>query len=149
MGGRSEQAPTFFLYECLDLSLMGNLVDILISGPGCWFPDPDNCRRYWRCHSSGGAAGDLVAEHLICEDDAEGEPMMWDLEYDGCNFAGQTQCGVRPVCDECNDNCRDGECRGHDMDCRDEQNGFYPDPYSCERFWQCDQGNAFHFKVRF
>ena len=98
---------------------------------------------------SSGRPGGGAAEHLICPDDAEGEPMMWDLEYDGCNFAGQTECGVRPVCDECNDNCRGGECRGHDMDCRDEQNGFYPDPYSCERFWQCDQGNAFHFKVRF
>ena len=89
----------------------------------------------------------LEREHLICEDAADGQPMMWDLQFDGCNFAKYTDCGERPVCDECNEDCRGEECPGHNMDCHNKPNGFYPDPYSCERFWECDHGNAFHFKV--
>ena len=86
-------------------------------------------------------------DHLICEDAPDGQPMMWDLQFDGCNFAEYTDCGDRPVCDECNADCQGEECPGHNMDCHDKPNGFYPDPYSCERFWECDHGNAFHFKV--
>ena len=118
---------------------------LLSLGQG-WFADPFNCRRYWRCHM--GAHG-VERDHLICEDAPDGQPMMWDLQFDGCNFAEYTDCGERPVCDECNEDCQGEECPGHNMDCHGKPNGFYPDPYSCERFWECDHGNAFHFKVIF
>ena len=30
---------------------------------------------------------------------------MYDLEWSGCNHDYLTDCGNRPVCDECNANC--------------------------------------------
>jgi len=111
-----------------------------------FFPDPFNCRRYWECTVNHQAI------HYLCEDADDGTPMMFDLVYDGCNYDFLTQCGSRPKCDECNDNCDNPmttqpDC-GHDMDCSDKDDGYYPDPYSCERFWQCERGTAFHSKCQ-
>merc|ERR1712121_255922 len=80
-------------------------------------------------------------------------PMMYDLRYKGCNYDYLTDCGSRPVCDECNDNCgasnpqttsepTDTPC-GHEFDCHGKPNGNYTDPYSCERFIVCEGGYAF------
>ena len=65
------------------------------------FPDPFNCRYYWNCRSSH----DHAPEHHLCENDAQGNPMMYDLRYKGCNYEEYTECGSRPKCDECNQNC--------------------------------------------
>jgi len=113
------------------------------------YPDPFNCRRWWSCKSSH----DHAPEHHICENDNDGHPMMYDLRYKGCNYDYLTDCGSRPVCDECNDNCgatnpqttatpTDTPC-GHEFDCHGKPNGYYPDPYSCERFIVCEGGFAF------
>ena len=60
------------------------------------------------------------AIHHLCEDAGDGTPMMFDLVYDGCNYDFLTQCGSRPKCDECNDNCENPTTQpdcGHEMDC--------------------------------
>ena len=72
-------------------------------------------RRYWECTVTHHAI------HHLCEDADDGTPMMFDLVYDGCNYDFLTQCGSRPKCDECNDNCENNpttqpDC-GHEMDC--------------------------------
>merc|ERR1712037_24282 len=36
------------------------------------------------------------------------EPEVYDLVFNGCNFQGLTDCGERPVCDECDNNCEAG-----------------------------------------
>ena len=41
----------------------------------------------------------------MCPDDADGNPEMFDLVFNGCNYDYLTHCDGRPVCDECNDNC--------------------------------------------
>ena len=69
--------------------------------------------------------------------------MLYDLQYNGCNFAEQTDCGERPICDECGENCRDQEC-GHRLDCSGRQDGWYPDPFSCPKYWVCTAGRAIH-----
>merc|ERR1719305_1275779 len=62
------------------------------SGNG-FFPDPFNCRKYWQCY--GGGHG----EHFLCPDDpATGEPEVFDLVFDGCNYQALTDCGDRPIC---------------------------------------------------
>ena len=57
-------------------------------------------RSYWHCLKP-----DAEPEHLICDTDENGEFMMWDTTYDGCNYAAYTDCGDRPVCDDCNAGC--------------------------------------------
>merc|ERR1712027_93515 len=108
------------------------------------YPDEYNCRRYWQCTVG------LQAEHHLCPNDAEGNPMMFDLVYYGCNYDYLTQCQQRPICDECNENCSDvpdttttQHC-GHELDCSNKPNGYYPDPYSCQDFWICEHGFAYH-----
>ena len=66
-----------------------------------WWPDPFNCRflflahnmfyfplrKFWHCERDGGL---LIGHHLACEAD-----MLFDLLYDGCNYAELTDCGER------------------------------------------------------
>ena len=65
-----------------------------------YFPDEYNCRKYWHC-----IRGTDTPKHIMCPDDADGNPEMFDLVFNGCNFDYLTHCDGRPVCDECNDNC--------------------------------------------
>ena len=75
-----------------------------------------NSRKYWHCLKE-----DSEPVHLTCDTDGNGEFMMWDLAFDGCNYAAQTDCGDREICDDCNDECwsggggEDGVDCGHDM----------------------------------
>jgi len=134
-----------------------NCQDTSTSGPDCtpedqqisckdvgagWFVDEFNCRRYWHCLNENADP-----EHILCPDDDQGNPEMFDPKYDGCNFAGLTECGERPVCDECNANCEDAgsgiDC-GHDLDCSNKKDGWYADPYSCQKYWNCLNGNGKH-----
>ena len=57
-------------------------------------------RKYWHCLKE-----DAEPVHLTCDTDEQGEFMMWDLMFDGCNFGAQTDCGERQVCDDCNEEC--------------------------------------------
>merc|ERR1711970_153305 len=108
-------------------------------GPG-FFPDENNCRAYWHC-----ANANKEPEHIICPDDNQGNPEMFDLVFNGCNYASQTNCGNRPICDECNENCDSNavDC-GHDLDCSNKQDGYYADPFSCRKYWHCQRGAGEH-----
>merc|ERR1712010_450386 len=73
------------------------------SGNG-FFPDPFNCRKYWQCYGGG------LGEHFLCPDDPEtGEPEVFDLVFDGCNYQALTDCGDRPICGVCDEDCEPGK----------------------------------------
>ena len=111
----------------------GTVADCKELGDG-YFPDPYNCRKYWHCYKGEG-------EHIICPDDpATGTPEVYDLVFNGCNFQELTDCGERPVCDECDNNCEAGhtttpDC-GHFMDCADKEDGWYADDFNCRSVWE-------------
>ena len=64
-------------------------------------------------------------------------------------------CGERPICDECDNNCgtttsdgpTEGDC-GHFMDCSDMEDGWYPDEYNCRKYWHCSGGHGQHMMCR-
>jgi len=110
-----------------------------------YFPDEYNCRYYWHCTTETADA-----QHVLCPNDDEGNPEMFDLVYNGCNYEDLTECGKRPVCDECNQNCGTTgttpspiDC-GHPLDCTNKEDGWYPDPYSCKKYWHCSAGTGQH-----
>ena len=119
----------------------GTVADCKELGDG-YFPDPFNCRKYWHCFKGEG-------EHQICPNDpATGTPEVYDLVYGGCNFQEYTDCGERPVCDECDNNCEAGhtttEDCGHFMDCTDKKDGWYADDFNCRKYWHCSGGHGSH-----
>merc|ERR1711868_182739 len=138
-------APTTIPTTTEDCSPPEQKINCTETGPGYW-PDMNNCRKYWHCLKE-----DSEPEHLTCDLDPEtGEFMMWDTVFDGCNFAAYTDCGERPTCDDCNQECwtnaHDGgeiDC-GHDLDCGSLKDGWYADPYSCRKYWQCVGGKGYH-----
>jgi len=120
-------------------------IDCSVSGAG-YFPDPHNCRRYWHCRTDE----DEAPEHALCPDDpATGVPEVFDLLYSGCNYQDLTECGERPVCDPCGANCvtkppgPDIDC-DHELDCSSKPDGYYADPFSCPKYWQCSGGRGQH-----
>merc|ERR1719510_2600749 len=72
----------------------GHILDCEEAGDG-WWPDPFNCRKYWHCYKGEG-------EHLMCPDD-----QVFDLVFTGCNWLAQTDCGDRPICGPCDEDCVD------------------------------------------
>merc|ERR1712168_1129280 len=69
-------------------------------GPG-YYPDEYNCRKFWHC-----LKGESHGDHIMCPQESDDpKATMFDTSYMGCNFPEQTQCGGRPVCDECILNC--------------------------------------------
>ena len=119
----------------------GTMADCKELGDG-YFPDPYNCRKYWHCYKGEG-------EHHICPNDpATGTPEVYDLVWGGCNFQEYTECGERPVCDECDNNCEAGhtttEDCGHFMDCTDKKDRWYADDYNCRKYWHCSEGHRTH-----
>jgi len=112
-------------------------------GPG-WFPDEFNCRAFWHCLSD-----ESTPEHRFCpEPNNDPKATMFNPRYDGCDFPENVDCGQRPICDECNDNCTDPpppiDC-DHPIDCKDKGTGWYEDPYSCIKYWNCQGSTATHF----
>lgn len=127
-----------------DCSPPEEYIDCAVMGSG-WFPDKHNCRRYWHCATPASQP-----EHLICPDDKDGIPEVFDVAYEGCNYEKYTDCGDRPICDPCGDNCVTPtpgpivDC-GHDLDCSTKPSGWYPDPYSCVKYWNCNGDRATHY----
>ena len=114
-------------------------IDCDAAGRG-YHPDPYNCRRYWSCDPG------LPPKHFICPDDEEGNPEMYDLTYDGCNYEYLTDCSGRPKCDECNQDCHDTstttttpDCSPPEeyIDCSEVGAGWFPDTHNCRRYWHC------------
>ena len=107
-------------------------IDCEVTGDG-YFADEYNCRKYWNCIKGSDP------KHIMCPDADDGSgPMMFDLTYMGCNFASQTRCNGRPICDECNNNCQDTPtepppCIPDDqiIECENLGAGWHPDTYNC------------------
>jgi len=102
-----------------------------------WYADPYNCRKYWHCSHGQG-------EHHLCEDD-----LVYDVDHVWCDYPDRVECGERPVCDECDNNCQEASTTpkpcDHTMDCSDKLDGWYTDPYNCRKYWHCDHGVGEHF----
>merc|ERR1719219_2637927 len=120
----------------------GQEVDCGQLGPGI-FPDINNCRYYWHCSTTHSEP-----DHVLCPNDGQGNPMMFSQVWEGCDFLENTHCGERPICDECNQHCHDqvddGLDCGHDLDCNHKPDGYYPDPFSCVKYWICQGGVSLH-----
>ena len=113
-----------------------------ISAAG-YYPDPDNCRKYWHCKKGGGS------EHVLCPDAPDGTPEMYSLIYNGCDFRENVKCDGRPICDECNNNCEPTptvapDCTDPDqkIDCSEAGAGWHPDAFNCRRYWHCLKENS-------
>merc|ERR1712059_202160 len=108
-----------------------------------YYADPYNCRKYWHCDRVG-------SKHMICPNDPDtGEPEMFDMVWMGCNFGYLTDCGERPICDECDQDCvtpppTTVDC-GHTLDCSTRPDGWYADPYNCRKYWHCAGKVGQHF----
>merc|ERR1711973_413456 len=116
--------------------------DCVEHGDG-WHPDPYNCRKFWHCY--GG-----VGQHYACRTD-----MLFDLRYNGCNYADQTYCGDRPICGACDEDCvyqttttttaTTTPCGHEESQCDIFGAGTHPDPFNCRKYWNCDgAGNGYH-----
>jgi len=62
--------------------------------PDGWYADPYNCRKYWHCEHGQG-------KHYMCKDE-----LLYDPIHIWCNYPDKVSCGARPICDECDQNCR-------------------------------------------
>jgi hypothetical protein len=60
------------------------------------FADERNCIKYYHCLNS-------VAESLTCADG--GIQLQWDTTEDYCDYPENVDCGLRPICDENDENC--------------------------------------------
>ena len=73
--------------------------------------------------------------------------MVWDLAYDGCNYLAQTNCGERPICDECNQGCWDitTDHPTEEVDCGHDL-GILPTPIThsgCHHFTMATRSHIF------
>ena len=106
--------------------------------PYGFYEDPWNCRKYWECNNG-------VGTHHICDDD-----MLFDPFNIWCEWLDLEDCGDRPICDVCDQNCYSIipvpptlDC-GHQLDCTTRPDGWYADPWNCRKYWECDNGVGSH-----
>jgi len=74
--------------------------------------------------------------------------------WTGCNFPNLVDCGDRPICGDCDEDCCVGaNCGGgggepadcnnsgddHTFDCSTRPLGWYADPYNCRKYYHCEQ----------
>merc|ERR1712003_185292 len=78
---------------------------------------------------------------------------MGDLVWTGCNFPNLVDCGDRPICGDCDEDCCQGDsCGGggepadcnnsgddHVFDCSTKPLGWYADPFNCRKYYHCEQ----------
>lgn len=110
------------------------------------FPHPIYCEYYYDCR--GG-----VETEVKCQ-----SQFLFDLRYYGCNYPEYTDCGNRTRPDGYPGTVTPPEgsttstTPGSGYQCPPED-GNYPDPTDCTRFYQCFQGIAYHhtcpFPLRF
>ena len=108
----------------------GHTLDCKEVGDG-WWPDKYNCRKYWHCYHGEG-------EHLLCQDN-----FLFNLAYDGCDYPEEVDCGDRPICGDCDEDCEyqstpTPDC-GHTLDCTQLMGGWYADPHNCRKYWHCEE----------
>jgi len=113
----------------------GHLLDCTDLADG-WYADPYNCKKYWHCVKGAGV-------HYMCDDD-----LYYNEDKIQCDYADRVDCGDRPDCDACDENCvtpttPPPDC-GHIMDCSNKPDGWYADPYNCRKYWHCDHGEGQH-----
>ena len=83
-----------------------HMMDCGTAGAGT-HPDPFNCRKYWNCDAAG------TGYHFFCPG---GQVPGWhhsqltvtqlfSMAYLGCDWEDRVDCGQRPVCDNCDENC--------------------------------------------
>jgi hypothetical protein len=125
----------------------GHILDCDAAGVGYW-PDPFNCRKYWHCLKHG------LSTHHICP---AGE--LYDLVYDGCNWENLVDCGERPICGDCDEDCVtpptppptvsptiSPDCGNHTDFCHHTSDGYFPDPFNCRKYWHCLHHEGAHYK---
>jgi len=100
------------------------------------YADPYNCRKYWICTNNG-----VGGEHITCESDK-----LFDLKYMGCNYDYLVDCQDRPICDDCDQNCRNQittpateYCQVHQC----KQDGFFCETKCSNNYCQCFGGTGF------
>lgn len=111
----------------------GHIMDCSDKEDG-YYADPFNCRKYWHCFAGEGA-------HLTCEGNLLYDPVnVW------CNYPEQVECGDRPICGPCDEDCQTTTVPcDHQMDCSAFPDGWYPDPYNCRKYWHCEHGSGQHY----
>jgi len=61
--------------------------------PNGWYPNIYNCRRFFVCENG-------QSDSFACPED-----YLWDSDNHWCDFPDRVNCGQRPICDACDDNC--------------------------------------------
>jgi len=64
--------------------------------PGGYYADPFNCRKYWHCEEDYSPA----ATHTTCDGS-----LLYDDINVACDFPEYVNCGDRPVCGDCDEDC--------------------------------------------
>ena len=67
--------------------------DICVGKRDGWYPDEFNCAKYWHCDAEKGA-------HFLC---ANG--LVYESTKVQCDWPDRVNCGSRPTCDHCDENC--------------------------------------------
>ena len=99
-----------------------------------YYPDPYNCRKYWHCYAGSG-------DHMTCKDN-----LLYDPVNTWCNYPDSVQCGDRPICGPCDEDCQTTTLPcDHQMDCSSMPDGWYPDTYNCRKYWHCENGQGQHY----
>merc|ERR1711971_1445876 len=130
--------------------------------------DTKACSFYYDCVKG-------TVTHKQCEPLADGLARVYDTAMDWCAYRDDvdcgsrpcndeamsatqpakttttttSDCGERPVCDECDNNCDDAghtttEDCGHFMDCTGKKDGWYEDDANCRKYWHCSGGHGSH-----
>merc|ERR1711892_1487116 len=110
----------------------GNHTSFCENSADGYFSDPYNCRKYWYCHNKEG-------DHHKCPSE-----QLFDIVWNGCNFPNLVDCGDRPVCGDCDEDCHGNDAGGepadcnnsgddHAFDCSTKPLGWYADPFNCRQ----------------
>ena len=105
---------------------------------GISLADPDSCYHYYQCMETGCVEQLECGQHLVFDDQVT---FM-------CQDSAQVNCGSRPCTDP--QHCTPAstqspeDCTPPDqwIDCHETGPGYWPDPFNCRRYWQCDVTGA-------